>query len=79
MNIWITGASSGLGAYTAKELARRGHRVVAGARTFTAGVQDGIHVLPLDVTSEGSVAAFAAAARAITPTADALICCAAVL
>jgi NADP-dependent 3-hydroxy acid dehydrogenase YdfG len=61
----VTGASSGIGAATARALAGAGFRVFAGARR-----QDRLHevtdaigatALPLDVTDPESVAAFAAA------------------
>lgn len=64
MNIWITGASSGIGAELAKQYASLGHRVFASARnaaTLTAMEQDSsnlsgsIGALPLDVTDNESV------------------------
>lgn len=79
MNVWVTGASSGLGQYTAQALVRAGHTVIGGARSFRAGQRDGMHTLPLDVTDDASVAAFAQAALRIAPTVDALINAAGVL
>ena len=61
--IWITGASSGIGRATALELARRGHRVLASARSVdklevlareAAGFDGGIEPAPLDVTDGGA-------------------------
>ena len=69
----MTGASSGIGAATARELAGQGFQVVLGARRLEltekiAAEIDGI-ALPLDVTDVDSVAAFAAA----IPTARVLV------
>ena len=78
--VWITGASSGLGRYTAQALGEAGFCVIAGARSFTGDkAADGIFHLPLDVTREKSVEAFQKAALAISERVDAVVHCAGVL
>ena len=79
--VWITGASSGLGLYTALALRDAGFLVISGARSFkdSAQTEDGIHRLPLDVTSDESAVAFCEAALRISPWVDALVNCAGVL
>lgn len=64
MNIWITGASSGIGAELATQYAQAGHTVFASARNeatllamqhSAASAQGDILALPLDVTDNTSV------------------------
>ncbi|ODR07962.1 dehydrogenase [Mycobacterium sherrisii] len=60
--IVVTGASTGMGAATAKELARRGFHVLAGVRRDAdadALRADGIEPVILDITMESDVAAIA--------------------
>lgn len=60
----VTGASSGIGAATARRLAAEGFEVVVGARRrerlLEVAAPIGAHALSLDVTDADSVAAFAA-------------------
>src|SRR5580700_1561214 len=58
----VTGASTGIGAATARELARRGFHVLAGVRRdLDADALRATNLEPvmLDVTSEGHIAALA--------------------
>lgn len=61
----VTGASSGIGAATARSLADAGFEVVVGARRVdrlnALASEIGARAFPLDVTSEDSVGEFAAA------------------
>lgn len=68
MNVLISGTSSGFGYVTARELARRGHRVFAGMRQPTSRADGaaqrlrdeagpGLEVVALDVTQEASIEA----------------------
>ena len=55
--IWITGASSGLGASLARQLAGRGHQIIASGRNESALTQlqqfdERISILPFDVTDD---------------------------
>lgn len=79
--VWITGASSGLGMYTARAVKQAGHTVVAGARSFMDRCGEGEegYRLPLDVTDEASMDAFCAKARELFGEPEVLICCAGVL
>jgi NAD(P)-dependent dehydrogenase (short-subunit alcohol dehydrogenase family) len=56
--VWVTGASSGIGAEIAKQLAAAGIKVAASARNqeALAALGQGISPYPLDVTDEAKVA-----------------------
>ncbi len=76
-SVWISGASSGLGRYTAEAFISAGYKVVSGARSFTEnGTSDQIR---LDVTDDASVAFFVREAFRISGPPDVLICCAGIL
>jgi 3-hydroxy acid dehydrogenase / malonic semialdehyde reductase len=68
----VTGASSGIGAATAKALAREGARVVGGARR-TDRIQPPVIPLELDVTDPASCERFAATATAELGGTDILV------
>lgn len=79
--VWVAGASSGLGAATARAFADAGWLVVAGARSFAAPQpqEQAIIRLPLDVTDAQSVADFARQALSVSPQVDAMVYCAGLL
>lgn len=62
-NVLITGASSGIGAATARHLDAQGHRVFAGVRdeaagrAALAGVSDRLRIVALDISDESSIEA----------------------
>ncbi|MBR6028610.1 MAG: SDR family NAD(P)-dependent oxidoreductase [Clostridia bacterium] len=76
----VTGADHGLGLALAEALARRGFAVIAGylnpAETQLSALSDAglpVHPLPLDIASDASIAAFAEAARRLTPAIELMI------
>ena len=78
--VWITGASSGLGLHTAQQLGMHGYDVIAGARSFARDkAVEHCRSIPLDVTDEESIDAFAARALAMAGPPDILVNCAGML
>ena len=77
--VWVTGASSGLGLYTALALQKAGWQVVGGARSLKDELSQGINCLPLDVQDEHSVTTFVQTASARFGPPDALINAAGIL
>ena len=79
--IMVTGCSSprGIGSATARELARRGHRVVATVRRhghdrdLRAGLESHLSVIPMDVLDEGSVRAALAEVDSLLGGLDVLV------
>lgn len=77
----VSGANRGLGLELVQQLLQRDWRVIAACRrtrekrlTELAGSHPGhLHVMPLDVTSERSIAAFAGEATLVTDRVDLLV------
>lgn len=79
-NVLVAGASSGLGLAVAREAARAGHRVFAGARGFLdreGEAPEGFYRLALDVTDPDSVARSVREVERAAGPVDVLILCAA--
>ena len=79
MIVWVTGASSGLGLHTAQAMAKAGHTVIAGARSFQEGRQNQMHCFPLDVTDDESIQRFTASALKVADHVDCVVHCAGIL
>lgn len=76
--VWITGASSGLGLYTAKAIKAAGNTVVSGARSFDGkeGESEEGFRLSLDVTKPESMDTFCQRALSLYGVPDCLVLCA---
>ena len=76
--VWITGASSGLGFYTAEAFRHAGFTTVSGARSFTDGARPDVRSwqMRLDVTDDTSVSAFVSRTLESTGGPDILVLCA---
>ncbi len=77
--VWVSGASSGLGLYTAKALQAAGWQVVGGARSFSVVEEPGLLQLTLDVDRDVSVESFCQAALERYGAPDALVNCAGIV
>ena len=78
--VWITGASSGLGLHTAKQLGSPGYDVIAGARSFKEGnAVEHCQCVSLDVTDETSIDGFVQRALQLSGPPDILVNCAGML
>ena len=84
----VTGANRGLGLEFTRQLLARGDRVIAGCRQparalrlteFAAAHPGHLHIVPLDLDKERSIASFAREASMISDACDVLINCAGVL
>ncbi|MCX7521062.1 oxidoreductase [Microbacterium sp. STN6] len=75
--VFITGASSGIGARTAQLLAKRGERVFGAARNTAAiAALEGVAPVALDLTSEASIHEAVAQVESIEGPIDVLVNCA---
>ena len=78
--VLVAGASSGLGLAVAREAARAGHRVFAGARSYLqqeGDAPEGFYRLALDITDPASIARSVSEVERLAGPIDALILCAA--
>lgn len=80
-NVFVTGATRGLGRALAHEFAKRGHRVFAGVRKF-AGLDElpfespAIVPIPIDIANDDAVARAAQTIQAHCTSLDVLVNCA---
>ncbi|AYD88882.1 SDR family oxidoreductase [Actinomyces sp. 2119] len=70
---FVTGASRGLGAAIAKDLAAQGYRVVGTARNPAEDVVDGVSFVACDVTDPESIRSAVARARDLVGTIDIVV------
>jgi NAD(P)-dependent dehydrogenase (short-subunit alcohol dehydrogenase family) len=74
--VLVTGASSGIGAAAASELAARGFRVFGTHRRVRAGADPKVAWIAMDVCDDASVEAGVAGVLEAAGRIDALVCCA---
>jgi NAD(P)-dependent dehydrogenase (short-subunit alcohol dehydrogenase family) len=73
-SVLITGASSGIGACTARHLREQGFRVFGTRRKTRTDLPEGVHWIEMDVCDEDSVARGVAEVIAAATRLDALVC-----
>lgn len=79
MNVWITGAGSGIGEQLCRRYASLGHRVIISGRNedrlerVADDFPDRVLVLPMDVTDDSAVESTSASLQALAPHLDLVI------
>lgn len=79
MNIWITGAGSGIGEQLCRVYAGQGHKVVISCRSadklkvVAEDFPDNVHAMPMDVTDDDAVAITTETLKSLLPHLDLVI------